>query len=222
LISIAAFLVGSPIIHAIVPDVGPAVCAWTKANGERCDESIEYCAEGCPLKISGDVSTPNSGTQSSPSAGTNKTLIWATAAGFVGFLGVFLLVAILSGNLVAMALVASGIALLSLNVYSIVKGTLPSTNKENVTTSTTVAGDWKGRYTITAPPECKGEESGWEVSLEKGDPQDLTWNTGGVTFHGKASGNTVQGFFAGPPCGFSPDNEPVSGTFFGGRIVPTE
>lgn len=31
-----------------VPDVGEGVCAWRDANGNRCDETIQYCAEGCP------------------------------------------------------------------------------------------------------------------------------------------------------------------------------
>lgn len=31
-----------------VPDVGPAVCAHRDAKGNRCDESVQRCAPGCP------------------------------------------------------------------------------------------------------------------------------------------------------------------------------
>ncbi|GEM_PF-4205961 len=35
-------------VYAQVPDVGKEACAWRQPNGQRCDESIQYCAEGCP------------------------------------------------------------------------------------------------------------------------------------------------------------------------------
>lgn len=213
------FLPDRMITYAQVPDVGPGVCAWKKANGERCDESIEYCEQGCPLRIPSDT-TPASNTIPQSNHGTtNNTLTWVTLAATAGFLATLLVVTIISGNVAGIALVASGIAIISFSAYGMVKNILPN-NKENTSVVTSVAGEWKGRYTITAPPECAGEESAWGNSLTNGDPEDLSWNAGGITFHGKVKGNTMEGFFSGPPCGFNADNEPVSGTFFGGRIVP--
>lgn len=34
-----------------IPEVGPGVCAW-KVNGQRCDERIQRCAQGCPPIVS--------------------------------------------------------------------------------------------------------------------------------------------------------------------------
>lgn len=43
-------LLSANIALAYIPEVGPGVCIFRQSNGDRCDESTQYCAEGCPFK----------------------------------------------------------------------------------------------------------------------------------------------------------------------------
>lgn len=108
----------------------------------------------------------------------------------------------------------------------------------------TAAGEWHGRFNVTAPDKCNGESGGWEATLyekngvisgnfttdvglsgkvggsRSGDKAE--WGIGGgesgVSFSGSISGNTMEGKFTGAKC--SDDNPDRStGSFFGGRIV---
>lgn len=90
----------------------------------------------------------------------------------------------------------------------------------------TATGEWLGRYTITAPEQCKGESGGWKAMLTEtagvirgsfttddgstGDVggsatgSDVSWGVGGggsgITFKGAISGNTMSGTFTSSVC----------------------
>lgn len=120
---------------------------------------------------------------------------------------------------------------------------LPSSEGEPILPKVTAAGEWHGDFTVTAPPECKGEGGGWKATLSEtagkisgqfstdvgisgsvngtrvGESAkwDVGGGTGGVSFSGGISGNTMSGTFTGLLC----DDTGIksTGTYFGGRIV---
>lgn len=109
-----------------------------------------------------------------------------------------------------------------------------------------VTGQWYGSYSVTAPPECEGEEGGWTASLKQSGTAisgnfespaasgsvsgtassgaNISWSVGGgggsVGFKGGfSSPNSVSGTFVGVVCDPEKASQKTSGTFFGGRIV---
>ncbi len=120
-----------------------------------------------------------------------------------------------------------------------------SRSGEPILPKVTIAGEWHGRYDVTAPSECAGESGGWQATLSEkngvisgnfstdtglsggvegtfgGGKAD--WNVGGggsgVGFKGGVSGNTMSGTFTGLTCNKNPGKERSTGEFFGGREV---
>lgn len=107
----------------------------------------------------------------------------------------------------------------------------------------TVSGSWHGNFDTKSPEECAGEDGGWEANLVETNGKisgtyksDLggggsvsgsstgnqtTWNiggSGGVSYKGTISGNTVSGSFTGPICDKEEAPQPTKGSFFGGRL----
>jgi len=116
-----------------------------------------------------------------------------------------------------------------------------------VSAPVTATGEWRGQYTVTAPPECKGEVGGWQAFLSEnsgvisgqfsadagvsgtvggsrsGDMANWSVKSGGASgigFSGAISGNTMSGNFTGLTCYKNPEKRRSTGTYFGGRIVP--
>lgn len=109
-----------------------------------------------------------------------------------------------------------------------------------------VTGQWHGRYTVTAPEACTGEEGGWTATLKQTGTAvsgnfespaasgsvsgsaisgaNISWSVGGggggVSFKGGfSSPNSVSGTFVGVVCDPEEAPQKTSGTFFGGRLV---
>lgn len=205
-------LAGSKIASAQLPDVPLPVCAFKQQNGAPCDEVTQYCMEGCPL-----LSSAHSNTDTAP----GQTRFWRVSTSqaeelVVGAgLAIGITVAIFfAGGLVSALLVGSGLLVVIGGWLYVVNFATPARSS--------VAGDWKGRYVINAPPECKGQEGPWGNVLQGGNPEGVLWSAGGFTFSGKVTGNTISGAIIGEPCPGNAKQIPVSGTFFGGRIVPVE
>ncbi|MBI4991987.1 MAG: hypothetical protein HZB99_02105 [Candidatus Harrisonbacteria bacterium] len=110
----------------------------------------------------------------------------------------------------------------------------------------TATGEWHGQYTVTAPPECKGETGGWQAFLSEnggvisgefsadagvsgsvggsrsGDTANWSVRSGGASgigFSGAITSNTMSGNFTGLTCYKNEEKRRSTGTYFGGRIV---
>ncbi|MBI4441428.1 hypothetical protein HY639_04630 [Candidatus Woesearchaeota archaeon] len=76
-------LIALPFVTAAlppIPEVGPGVCAWRQPNGQRCDESIQRCAEGCPPLGAGPSFVPSPVSLPSPAPRPEPTIMSCSSA----------------------------------------------------------------------------------------------------------------------------------------------
>ncbi|GEM_PF-4019469 len=123
--------------------------------------------------------------------------------------------------------------------------TTPEDDGAPILPKITATGKWLGRFNVTSPSGCAGEDGSWEADLVETNGrisgsvkvngiglgnvggtrvgESASWGVSGgasgVSFSGSISGNTISGGFTGLVCDPDVSSDRSKGSFFGGRMV---